>query len=106
MDKKLNDGNSIATREKNSHPSKNLRVRSRGYGVAAGYEKPYRKEDSREVEKEIEIYGPIPHSGYYGTGSGLRPFKTGEASFNEEVDWYGSQYGETTSGFDEVKRKR
>ena len=93
-------------REKAAHPSKNLKVRSKGYGVAAGYEKPYKKESSPKVDELSECYGPIPHAGYYGTGTGMRPFKAGQASFNEELSWYDSQYGESTSGYNEAKKKR
>jgi hypothetical protein len=93
-------------REKSAHPSKNLKVRGKGYGVAAGYEKPYKRESSPNLDELNECYGPIPHAGYYGTGTGMRPFKPGQASFNEELIWYGPQYGESTSGYEEVKKKR
>lgn len=84
------------------HPSKSLEARQNGFGVAAGIEKPYERAVDKEVikdkEKEVEEkYASIPHSGYYGTGLGARPFKKGQASFNDEISWYKTQYGETTS---------
>ena len=93
-------------REKSAHPSKNLIVRRRGFGVAAGFEQPYKKNSLSTRDKQNECYGPMPHAGYYGTGTGLRPFKQGQASFDEELDWYGPQYGESTSGYNDVKKKR
>jgi hypothetical protein len=86
-----------------NHPSRNLTARTRGFGIGGGYERPYRKERSKPADSDKELYGPIPHSGYYGSGTGARPFKRGQASFNEEMDWYRSQYGESTSGYGKKK---
>jgi hypothetical protein len=82
-----------------SHPSKSLEARQNGFGVAAGIEKPYDKKDREVVDKiaSEEKYASVPHSGYYGTGLGARPFKKGQASFNDEMSWYKVQYGEVTS---------
>ena len=79
-----------------NHPSNDLNIRSKGYGIAAGYERKYEGTDNREMEEGNELYGPIPHSGYYGAGVGARPFKKGQASFSEEMSWYSRQYGEWT----------
>lgn len=86
------------------HPSRRLELRSKGYGIGGGYERPYRREKPKAGDSKTELYGPIPHSGYYGTGTGLRPFKFGQASFNEELAWYQKQYGEETSGFTRKKK--
>ena len=64
------------------------------------YERPYRKERPLPADSDKELYGPIPHAGYYGTGVGARPFKRGEAGFSDELSWYRSQYGEKTSGYE------
>jgi hypothetical protein len=88
------------------HPSKNLESRSRGFGIGGGYERPYRKENPKTSENDEGLYGPLPHSGYYGSGMGSRPFKKGEAGFSDELSWYGSQYGERTSGYDNSKKKK
>jgi hypothetical protein len=82
------------------HPSKSLVARQKGFGIAAGIEKPYEKIiliESDDKEAVNEQYAAIPHSGYYGVGLGARPFKKGQASFNEELGWYKSQYGEVTN---------
>src|SRR5688572_13558587 len=50
------------------HPSRRLELRSRGYGIGGGYERPYRKEKTKKGDAEQELYGPLPHSGYYGAG--------------------------------------
>lgn len=88
------------------HPSRRLELRAKGYGIGGGYERPYRKEKSKPADDRRELYGPMPHSGYYGMGNSERPFKLGQASFNEEIDWYRTQYGEETSGYEENKKKR
>jgi hypothetical protein len=88
------------------HPSKNLDSRSKGFGIGGGYERPYRKAKPKRSENESGLYGPLPHSGYYGSGSGARPFKKGQAGFTDELSWYEAQYGEITSGFESVKERR
>ena len=87
-------------KESNSteHPSKDYKVRSEGFGIAAGIEKPYKGTQIEGLVDARELYSPIPHSGYYGVGLGTRPFKEGQASFNDEMDWYKKQYGESTQG--------
>ncbi|GEM_PF-3490847 len=87
------------------HPSRNLEVRSHGFGVAAGYERNYHKED-KPLEREKDIYGPIPHGGYYGAGIGLQPFKKKEATFSDELAWYKTQYGEKTTQYEEAAKKK
>lgn len=84
------------------HPSRNLASRARGYGIAAGFEKPYRTKKESPLSRSGE-YGPIPHSGYYGAGDGAFPFKRGQAGYSEELLWYPPQYGEMTSGCDPEK---
>lgn len=77
-----------------SHPSKDLKVRNLGFGIAAGFEKSY---SENNLSSDLnEQYGSIPHSGYYGVGVGERPFKKGQASFTDELNWYRDQYGEKT----------
>ena len=80
------------------HPSRSLEPRARGYGIGGAYERPYR--DARKTASEqVESYGPLPHSGYYGAGvAGSARFQRGQAGYNKELSWYGPQYGETTSG--------
>jgi hypothetical protein len=87
------------------HPSRNLQSRSGGFGIGGGYERPYRKENSKKSENEEGLYGPLPHAGYYGSGTADRPFKKGQAGFAEELPWYRLQYGERTSGYENVKKK-
>ena len=86
-----------------AHPSRSLRSRARGYGIAAGYERPYRPKTAAQATSQLDEYGPIPHSGYYGAGDSARPFKRGQAGYNEELLWYPTQYGEKTSGYEPVK---
>lgn len=81
----------------NSHPSRSLAPRAKGYGIGGGYEKPYRKR-VRPADDQGESYGPVPHSGYYGAGAGTERFERGQAGFSNELSWYGAQYGESTSG--------
>jgi hypothetical protein len=81
----------------NSHPSRSLGPRAKGYGIGGGYEKPYRKR-ARPADHQSESYGPVPHSGYYGAGAGAERFERGQAGYNNELSWYGAQYGENTSG--------
>jgi len=85
------------------HPSRRLEMRSGGYGIAAGYEKPYKRARVEQKKPRNESYGPIPHSGYYGAGEALRPFKAGQAGFEKELDWYRNQYGKETSGYSKKK---
>jgi hypothetical protein len=80
-----------------SHPSRNLQPRARGYGIGGGFEKPYRKRIT-PADQRNGSYGPVPHSGYYGAGAGAERFQRGEAGFKKELEWYGAQYGEKTSG--------
>jgi hypothetical protein len=88
-----------------SHPSRDLAVRQEGFGIAAGYEKPYSNQGKpTQLIDSNQLYGAVPHSGYYGTGIGLRPFKRGQAGFNEEMSWYEKQYGEATGKKSKVKK--
>lgn len=86
-----------------AHPSRNLEPRSVGYGIGGGYERPYKKERAKPADSK-RMYGPLPHAGYYGSGTGARPFERGEAGFTDELSWYGSQYGEQTSGYEKRKK--
>jgi len=79
------------------HPSRNLEPRARGYGIGGGYERPYRKRTAPPSGESVS-YGPLPHSGYYGAGAGSERFERGRAGYNQELPWYGPQYGEKTSG--------
>jgi hypothetical protein len=94
---------SSATVASRSHPSRNLGPRSKGYGIGGGYERPYRREKPGQADSRKGLYGPLPHAGYYGAGLARRPFKMGQASFCDEMEWYRNQYGERTSGFEEGK---
>jgi hypothetical protein len=76
------------------HPSKDLKARQNGFGVAAGIEKLYMKDRLYDEYCVGELYGSIPHSGYYGVGLGVRPFSREQAGYLEEISWYASQYGE------------
>jgi hypothetical protein len=96
-------GGSASADASGRHPSRSLPSRSGGFGIGGGYEKPYRKEKSKPADSK-GMYGPIPHSGYYGAGAGARPFKKDQASFSEELDWYRLQYGESTSGYEKRKK--
>jgi hypothetical protein len=88
-----------------NHPSRNLSARAGGFGIAAGYEQPYRKpirkvtdpaSTSATIPVNREVYGPLPPAGYYGTGTASRPFPRGQAGFDDELAWYQAQYGEYT----------
>jgi hypothetical protein len=92
--------NSELVRNTSGHPSRLLRARKRGYGIGGGYERPYRKERAHTGDSPTLLYGPLPHAGYYGDGTMARPFKRGQASFMNELDWYKTQYGERTSGYE------
>jgi hypothetical protein len=81
----------------NPHPSRNLEPRARGYGIGGGYERPYRKQPN-PIDRRSESYGPVPHSGYYGSGAASERFELGQAGYNRELSWYTLQYGEKTSG--------
>ncbi|MFY9607145.1 MAG: hypothetical protein WAU45_00860 [Blastocatellia bacterium] len=86
---------------KGPHPSRSLISRAEGYGIAAGYERPYRRRRTAEPHvRQKDEYGPIPDSGYYGSGESARPFKRGQAGYREELLWYQPQYGEETSGYE------
>src|SRR5215468_7746633 len=86
---------------KPTHPSRALSARAKGFGIAAGYERPYRKEKtgarglaassagSNASYNGREVYGPLPPAGYYGAGTASsRPFERGQAGFTEELPWY------------------
>jgi hypothetical protein len=83
-----------------AHPSRSLPSRAEGYGIAAGYERPYRNRTAEPHARQKDEYGPIPDSGYYGSGDSARPFKRGQAGYSEELLWYPAQYGEETSGYE------
>jgi hypothetical protein len=85
-----------------THPARNLEPRAQGYGIGGGYEKP-RRRSTESAEKKNETYGPLPHSGYFGSGAGRERFKRGEAGFRDELAWYPAQYGRTTT--DSEKKK-
>jgi hypothetical protein len=97
-------GDSWISNTEKVHPSRHLDLRSRGYGIAAGYEKPYKRDAPRDTSARGDSYGPIPHSGYYGAGEARTPFKIGQAGFNEELEWYRRQYGRETSGYSNKKK--
>ena len=86
------------------HPSRSLVARTHGFGIAAGYERPYRQRNSKPGKGRKGMYGTLPHAGYYGVGAGSRPFPAGQAGFADELAWYRSQYGEATSGYGKPKK--
>ncbi len=86
------------------HPSRRLELRSKGFGIGGGYERPYRKDKAKRGDAKEELYGPMPHSGYYGAGEAARPFKAGQATYQNEISWYEKQYGEHTSGYEKSKK--
>lgn len=87
----------------NAHPSRSLSSRAQGYGIAAGYERPYRKRTAEPHVRQKDEYGPIPDSGYYGSGDSARPFRRGQAGYSGELLWYPPQYGEQTSGYEPIE---
>ena len=84
-----------ATRRGTVHPATSLDARRNGFGIGGGYEKPRSK---RLESKTSSVYGPVPHSGYYGSGSAARRFSIGQAGFTAEAPWFESQFGVNTSG--------
>lgn len=86
------------------HPSRSLESRARGFGIAAGYERPYRQKTEKPGKGRKGMYGTLPHAGYYGVGMGARPFCKGQAGFSDELAWYRVQYGEATSGSIKLKK--
>jgi hypothetical protein len=91
--------NDTIVQEEKKHPSRNLTVRKRGYGIGGGYERPYRGKERARTDARKDSYGAISHGGYYGGGSSGRRFAVGQAGFGDELDWYQAQYGEETSGY-------
>jgi hypothetical protein len=91
------------SRSTGAHSSRLLEARKRGYGIGGGYERPYRKERAHTGDDATELYGPLPHAGYYGDGTIARPFRRGQAGFSNELEWYKSQYGERTSDYEKNK---
>jgi hypothetical protein len=87
-----------------THPSRDLKARTHGFGIAAGYERPYRQRNPKQGKGRKGMYGTLPHAGYYGMGAGSRPFPAGQAGFADELAWYRSQYGEDTSGYSKPKK--
>lgn len=106
---RVEEGRNIRTRGSGlteparAHPSRSLKSRSVGYGIGGGYERPYKKEKAKPADGN-QMYGPLPHAGYYGSGEGERPFERGEAGFTDELSWYRTQYGEQTSGYQKQKK--
>jgi hypothetical protein len=82
--------------DQKKHPSRNLDIRKSGYGIGAGYEKPLTRKP-RPDDRTRGLYGAICHGGYYGAGSTGQPFKVGQATFGNEIEWYRKQYGEETA---------
>lgn len=82
-----------------SHLSRNPGLRTRGFGIGGGYERPLRRGKEKASRDKKVQYGPLPHAGYYGTGVGARPFRRGESGFGEEMNWYRGQYGEQSTHF-------
>ncbi|HEU4389585.1 MAG TPA: hypothetical protein VFV34_17405 [Blastocatellia bacterium] len=82
------------------HPSRNLGARRKGYGIGGGYEKPRKKKETAPADSRSgKDYGAISHGGYYGAGTGIRPFSVGQATFEKEIDWYKNQFGEESTDY-------
>ena len=77
-----------------NHPSKSLEARRNGFGIGGGYERPL---TTKDLARTGRFYGPLPHAGYYGTGSPVIRFSVGQAGFNQEAAWFEEQFGEKTS---------
>jgi hypothetical protein len=82
-----------------SHPSRSLASRKKGFGIGGGYEKPRKQGRTVTLIRSPQVYGPIPHQGYYGTTSEDIRFKEGDAGYDEEAPWFNEQYCKITSGF-------
>jgi hypothetical protein len=94
------DEQDTLVRENTNHPSRSLPARRRGYGIGGGYEKPRTRGAQKNEQAPPGRYGAIAHGGYYGSGGGSRPFKLGQATFEDEIEWYKAQFGEDSSGFE------
>lgn len=81
-------------RRETNHPSMSLEARRHGFGIGGGYERPLKK---KACPNTAGLYGPLPHAGYYGSGSPTARFGIGQAGFNEEAKWFEAQFGERTS---------
>ncbi len=81
-------------RREPNHPSKSLEARRKGFGIGGGYERPLRR---KSEACPGGLYGPLPHAGYYGSGSPATRFGIGQAGFSEEAKWFEEQFGERTS---------
>lgn len=78
------------------HPSLNLQQRVDGFGIGGGHERPYKRNESPTSRLHPTSYGPIPHSGYYGSAESSLRFRLGQATFNQEISLYKSQFGQET----------
>jgi hypothetical protein len=85
------------------HPSRNLALRRKGFGIGGGYEKPYRKKERSRTDSERGTYGAVAQTGHYGAGKSAERFEVGEAGYRDELDWYRAQFGEKTSDFTKNK---
>lgn len=90
--------------EEKKHPSNNLAARKGGYGIGGGYERPYKKKEKAKTDNRQASYSVICHGGYSGAGSSSRRFAVGQATFEDEIEWYTAQYGEETSGYEPGKK--
>ena len=84
-------------RRETNHPSTSLEARRNGFGIGGGYERPLKRRG--EVRTGVS-YGPLPHAGYYGTGSPVTRFGIGQAGFSQEARWFEDQFGKRTSSSD------
>lgn len=86
-----------AENSRQKHPSFHLGPRLSGFGIGGGYERPYKRELVKTESLSPLRYGPLPHSGYYGSAEGGWRFRFGQATFGPEIELYKGQYGEETS---------
>ena len=85
------------------HPSRSLDARRGGYGIGGGYETPRKKKEVVAADYRSDDYGAISHGGYYGAGTGNRPFGIGQATFEKEIEWYKAQFGEESTEYGNPK---
>lgn len=95
-DELIDSGIKRATAQK--HPSKNLESRKTGFGIGGGYEKRIGEKERSQMDSHKGLYGPVPHSGYFGGANSQSRFDLGKATFGSEVGLYHDQFGKKTSG--------
>ena len=88
-----------ASNQGKKHPSRSLEARKRGFGIGGGYERIRGESEKIRIDCKNGLYGPVPHSGYYGGGRSSTRFSIGQAGFRDELSLYPNQFGDETSGY-------